>query len=267
MDTGGIAAGAKAVYNALVEARDEAGADIRIQKVGSLGYAYADPVVVFQGKSCPPVIFGAMTPESARELIANLPRRRFLLQDRVMASRNRGESLGEFDQFAILVKDTSASLKEDRTRFIQQMMEEELDVYGLENSVGIYRALDMGLYNKGVCVQLLPSRVTYANVSGPDIRRIIKESLRGGKILEDLIIRGRDLQERIVLRNCGQIDPDSLESYLRAGGYSGLERSLTSMTPEEVIEEMKVSGLRGRGGAGFPDMAEMEQDPRTRGGA
>jgi NADH:ubiquinone oxidoreductase subunit F (NADH-binding) len=252
MDTGGIAAGARNVYNALVEAREEAGADIRIEKVGSLGYAYADPVVVFQGKSGPPVIFGAMTPESARELIANFTRRRFLLEDRVMASRNRGETLGAFDQVAILVKDTSASPREDRTRFIQQMIVEELDVHGLENTVGVYRALDMGLYDKGVCLQLLPSRVTYANVSGPDIRRIIEESLRGGTVLEDLLVRGRDLQERIVLRNCGKIDPDSIESYLRAGGYSGLERSLTSMTPEAVIEEMKTSGLRGRGGAGFP---------------
>ncbi|NDV62923.1 NADH-quinone oxidoreductase subunit J/K [Puniceicoccales bacterium CK1056] len=132
------------------------------------------------------------------------------------------------------------------------MIQDELDFYGLKSTIRVYRALDMGLYNKGVCLQLLPSRVTYGGVSGPDIRHIIKESLRGGTILEDLLVRGSDPQERIVLRNCGQIDPDSIESYLRADGYSGLVRSLTEMTPEEVIEELKVSGLRGRGGAGFP---------------
>ncbi len=59
-------------------------------------------------------------------------------------------------------------------------------------------------------------------------------------------------QTRIVLRNCGRIDPQSLEDYRRAGGYQALEKALTAMTPEQVIEEIKRSGLAGRGGAGFP---------------
>jgi len=252
MDTGGIAAGANDVYAALVAARDEGNASIEIVKTGSLGLAYADPVVVFQGKSGKPVVFGNMDAEAARQLVANHTRRGTLLEDRVVATRDRGETLGKMDQVAILVKDTSLHSKEDRTRFIQQMIAEELEFYGLEKSVHVYRALDMGLYNRGVCLQLMPSGVTYAGVSGPDIRRIIKESLREGVILDDLLVPGKDHQERIVLRNCGHIDPDSIESYLRAGGYGGLARALGSMSPEAVIGEMKTSGLRGRGGAGFP---------------
>lgn len=252
MDTGGIAAGAKDVYEALVAAKDEFGAAIRIEKTGSLGLAYADPVVVFQRKSGRPIVFGNMDPEAARELMANQARRGVLLEDRVVASRDRGDKLGKMDQFAILVKDTSLREKEGRTRFIQEMIEEELEFYGLEKSVRVYRALDMGLYDRGVCLQLLPSGVTYAGVTGPDIRRIIKESLREGVILDELLVPGKEHQERIVLRNCGQIDPDSIESYIRADGYVGLARALTEMSPEDVIEEMKTSGLRGRGGAGFP---------------
>ncbi len=61
-----------------------------------------------------------------------------------------------------------------------------------------------------------------------------------------------DLQERIVLRNCGNIDPESIDEYLAAGGYEGARKALLDMTPEQIIDEVKASGLRGRGGAGFP---------------
>ena len=61
-----------------------------------------------------------------------------------------------------------------------------------------------------------------------------------------------DLQERIVLRNCGNIDPESIDDYIASGGYEAARKVLTEMTPEEVLQEVKDSQLRGRGGAGFP---------------
>ena len=259
MDTGGMAAGAREVYAALVEAREEAGLSIAIEKVGSLGYAYADPVVVFGCESGPEIVFGAMDPEAARELIRTHCQGGSLLEDRVMASRKREKDFAGTQQVAILVKDTGGGKAADRTGFFQEMIREELAFYGLSERVKVYRALDMGLYQRGICMQLLPSRVTYANISGPDIRRIIKESLRGGKVLEDLLECGEDPQQRIVLRNCGNIDPEELESCLQGGGYSGLKRALLTMSPEEVIEELKVSGLRGRGGAGFPTWLKWQK--------
>ncbi|MEZ5275583.1 MAG: NADH-ubiquinone oxidoreductase-F iron-sulfur binding region domain-containing protein [Opitutaceae bacterium] len=252
MDTGGIAAGARHVYNALIETRDELGLTLEVQRSGSLGLSYADPVVMVARETGAPVVFGAMDPGSARELISRFCRDGMLLEDRVIASRDRGKGLEGKQPVAILVKDTGEGKAADRTGFFQELIREELAVHGLDQRVQVYRALDMGLYERGICVQLLPSRVTYANVSGPDIRRIIKESLLGGQVLEDLLETGGDPQERIVLRNCGHIDPDDLESYLRAGGYRGLKRALLEMSPEQVIEEMKTSGLRGRGGAGYP---------------
>jgi NADP-reducing hydrogenase subunit HndC len=252
MDTGGIAAGARHVYKALIEARDELGLEIDIQQVGSTGLSYADPVVTVARATGAPVVFGAMDPESARELVARYCRDGTLLEDRVIANRERGAGLEGKRPLAILVKDTDGGKAADRTAFFQDLIRQELAVHGLQEQVQVYRAMDMGLYQRGVCLQLLPSRVTYANVSGPDIRRVIEESLSAGRVLEDLLETGGDPQERIVLRNCGHIDPDKLESSLRAGGYRGLKRALLEMRPEEVIEEMKVSGLRGRGGAGFP---------------
>lgn len=252
MDTGGIAAKAREVYRALVEARDEHGLRIDIQPVGSTGYSYADPVVVVGRKGQKPRTFGAMDPDAARELIAQWRRKELLLEDRIMASREGSRDLQGREPVAILVKDTGNGTTADATVFFQKLIREELEVVGLSRSVTVCRALDMGLYQRGVCIQLLPSRITYVNLSGPDIRRIIQETIVGRTVLEDLLEVGSEPQERIVLRNCGHIDPEDLESYLRAGGYRGLKRALLEMPPEGVIEELKTSGLRGRGGAGFP---------------
>lgn len=253
MDTGGIAAGARQVHQALIDARDDWMLDIHIRQTGSLGLSYADPVVVVGDASGVTGILGNMDPESARELMRLLGNGgRALLEDRMIVPHVRGRSFSGPPQTMILVKDTNAPHPEDRTRFFQELIREELQVHGLADQVGVYRAMDMGLYQKGICMQLLPSRVTYSNVSGPDVRRIIHESLGEGQVLEEMLESGEDPQERIVLRHCGHIDPDELDDYLCAGGYRGLKRALLDMTPEEVIGELKTSGLRGRGGAGFP---------------
>ena len=65
-------------------------------------------------------------------------------------------------------------------------------------------------------------------------------------------------QQRVVLRHCGLINPEKIDEYLAVGGYEATKKVVTSMTQDEVIEEIKVSGLRGRGGAGFPDLVQME---------
>ena len=96
---------------------------------------------------------------------------------------------------------------------------------------------------------------TYGHVAEADVDRIVERHLVAGEIVEDLRVTPeaffRD-QVRIVLENCGVIDPESLEEYRARAGYTALENALNGMTPEDVIEVVKESGLRGRGGAGFP---------------
>ena len=95
---------------------------------------------------------------------------------------------------------------------------------------------------------------TYGHVTVKDVARIVSEHLVGGKPVEDLLAPEDGFfsrQVRIVLENCGLIDPESLDEYRARGGYEGLKRSLFEMTPSQVIDEIKTSGLRGRGGAGF----------------
>jgi NADH-quinone oxidoreductase subunit F len=105
-------------------------------------------------------------------------------------------------------------------------------------------------------------KLTYGGVTAEGVARILEEHVVGGKPVEEWLVlgEGRDLpddayyarQVRLVLANAGVIDPESIDEYIEAGGYEALRKALTSMTGEDVIKEITDSGLRGRGGAGFP---------------
>lgn len=97
----------------------------------------------------------------------------------------------------------------------------------------------------------------YVKVQPDKVEKIVTEHLKGGKPVEEYAISEEDeqfigKQQRVVLRHCGLINPEKIEEYLAVGGYEATKKVVTSMTQDEVIEEIKVSGLRGRGGAGFP---------------
>ncbi len=97
----------------------------------------------------------------------------------------------------------------------------------------------------------------YVKVQPENVAEIVDSHLAGGKPAENVEISDEDKefinkQHRVVLRNCGLINPEKIEEYTAVGGYKAAEKAVTQMTPDEVIEEIKISGLRGRGGAGFP---------------
>ncbi len=97
----------------------------------------------------------------------------------------------------------------------------------------------------------------YVKCTPDKVARIVEEHIVGGTPVESFVIPKEDeaflsQQQRIVLRNCGKINPERIEEYLGVGGYEAAKKVVTTMTPEQVIDEIKLSGLRGRGGAGFP---------------
>ena len=100
--------------------------------------------------------------------------------------------------------------------------------------------------------------VFYRHITPEKVNRMVEEHLIGGQPTTEWVIPDEEIgnflakQRRIVLRNCGVIDPESIDDYLAAGGYKAIEKVLSSMSPQEVIDEVTKSGLRGRGGAGFP---------------
>jgi NADH:ubiquinone oxidoreductase subunit F (NADH-binding)/(2Fe-2S) ferredoxin len=251
LDTGGIAAGAEAVYEALVAERDKGGLALATQRAGSIGYSFADPVIEVSAGGLPRVHYGHVSADVAARVIEEHVLGHRLLDDHIVATRQRGTALNGAVTH-IVVRDTGPDAT-SKTQFFQFSFIEELKRRGLADRVQVVRALDIGIYDEGAVVQLLPSAVTYANVLAPDVARIVCESVENGRVVEDLLWKTPDRQVRIVLRHCGNVDPDSIDDYLRrAEGYQGLRRALFDFTPEQVIAEMKASALRGRGGAGFP---------------
>ena len=137
----------------------------------------------------------------------------------------------------------------------------------LTDAVKVVETGSLGLSDKGVVLVIYPEGVHYVNVTVEDVEDIIEKHIKKGEIINRLLLKSEpevqvvryareefnvEKQPRIVLKNCGIIDPESIEEYIAMGGYNALGRVLTGMQPQEVIDELKKSTLRGRGGAGFP---------------
>lgn len=149
----------------------------------------------------------------------------------------------------------------------------ELEKQGLAGQVDFRRTGCHGFCEKGPIVVIYPQGICYLKVKPEDFPEIISETIKGGKIIDRLLYCDpttgekatleHDIpfyanQERMVLGMNLKIDPKNLEDYIAAGGYQALAKVFSSMKPEDVITEVKESGLRGRGGAGFPSGLKWE---------
>jgi NADH:ubiquinone oxidoreductase subunit F (NADH-binding)/NAD-dependent dihydropyrimidine dehydrogenase PreA subunit len=151
----------------------------------------------------------------------------------------------------ILIKDTD-SKREDKTREFYTYLLDYLREKGLHSEVQAVRVADIGVYDQGLVIKVLPDRVTYVNLKDTDIKRIVDATCKENKVINDLVLKPKAKQHRIVLRNCGKIDPESIEEYIACGGYLALKKVLGELGQQKLIEEIKLSGIRGRGGAGYP---------------
>ncbi|MCL2602146.1 MAG: NADH-quinone oxidoreductase subunit NuoF [Treponema sp.] len=141
--------------------------------------------------------------------------------------------------------------------------------HGIANQVQVVKTGCFGFCEAGPIVKVLPEDSFYVYVTPKDVPEIIEEHIIKGREVKRLLYKGDGEQEhkdtlkvhdikfyqkqfRVALRNCGSIDPESINEYIAREGYQGLEKALFEWTPEKIIEEVKISGLRGRGGAGFP---------------
>jgi NADH:ubiquinone oxidoreductase subunit F (NADH-binding)/(2Fe-2S) ferredoxin len=157
---------------------------------------------------------------------------------------------------------------------LRERFEEEITKHGLSDKVRVNLSGCLGMCNKGPVVVVNPGYTIYGNVKEDDIVRIVDEHIVKNKPIADLAIQEDHLynrffrtfgdakffgqQMRIALRNCGIIDPENIDDYLSLRGYEALAKVLTDMKPVDVVNEVKKSGLRGRGGAGFPSGVKWE---------
>ena len=153
---------------------------------------------------------------------------------------------------------------------IQAAFERELEAKGLTEEVKIVQTGCFGLCALGPVVIIHPEGTFYSRVEEKDVEEIVSEHLLKGRIVEHLVYAdtGEEVaeaasvslndtafyktQNRVVLRNCGVIDPENIDEYIAMDGYAALGKVLTEMSPEDVIKCVTDSGLRGRGGGGFP---------------
>jgi NADH:ubiquinone oxidoreductase subunit F (NADH-binding)/(2Fe-2S) ferredoxin len=149
---------------------------------------------------------------------------------------------------------------------IMEKFEEEIIKAGLEKEVKVVRTGCFGLCEAGPIVIVYPEGSFYSRVKVEDVPEIVNEHLLKGRIVHRLLYK-EDIgevemslnnigfykkQKRVALRNCGVIDPERIEEYIAFDGYKALGTCLTEYTPQQVIDIIKASGLRGRGGGGFP---------------
>jgi NADH:ubiquinone oxidoreductase subunit F (NADH-binding)/(2Fe-2S) ferredoxin/Pyruvate/2-oxoacid:ferredoxin oxidoreductase delta subunit len=164
---------------------------------------------------------------------------------------------------------------------VRQALREELDKHNLNGQVEVRRTGCFGFCEQGPIVVVYPAETFYTRVKPSDVKAIIEEHVLGGCLVERLLYRDPATnsiadswhkigfyakQKRIVLHNCGIIDPENIDHFLARDGYRGLHKAVTEMTPEQVIKVISKSGLRGRGGAGFPTgrkWATARQAPGT----
>ena len=150
---------------------------------------------------------------------------------------------------------------------VKKALLEDIDKRKLTEEIKVVETGCNGFCALGPIMVVYPEGVIYVNIKPADVPELVEEHLIKGRILERLLYRepGTDkiiptlqeipffaLQELRVLRNRGLIDPEKIEEYIARDGYAGMAKALTEMTPDQIVKEMLDSGLRGRGGAGFP---------------
>ncbi len=154
------------------------------------------------------------------------------------------------------------------THDLRKVLDEQVKEHSLDDKVKISLSGCLGMCDKGPVVVVNPGYTIYGNVGVDDMKEIVSEHLVNGREVSRLIVQEDHLfnrffrifgdsdffkkQMRIALRNCGIIDPESIDDYLSVRGYEALAKVLTDMSSDDVVNMVKESGLRGRGGAGFP---------------
>ena len=162
----------------------------------------------------------------------------------------------------------------NHSKELREKLEAEIEKQGLANQVSIHLSGCLGMCKQGPILIVNPGYTMYGQVEIEDIPTIVQSHLVEGSLVAEKVIQEDHLynrffrifgdvdffgkQMRITLRNCGIIDPENIDDYLSVRGYEAMAKVLTEMKPNDVVAEVKKSGLRGRGGAGFPTGMKWE---------
>ena len=273
MATCGIAAGARPVLSAFVEEVSRAGLSdkVTVTQTGCIGICQYEPVVeVFEaGKD--KVTYVKMTPEKRKKLWKSISRAAASwLNIRSAAQRLEFLEVLKMIRAHVLICGGTGCTSSGSVK-LQSIFASQLEEKGLSDEVKIVQTGCFGLCALGPVVIVYPDGTFYSRVTEKDVPEIVEEHLLKGRPVERLVyndvaddvkhsLKEASLsdtkfyrsQKRIALRNCGVINPEDINEYIAMDGYRALGKVLTEMKPQDVIQCLLDSGLRGRGGGGFP---------------
>jgi NADH-quinone oxidoreductase subunit F/NADP-reducing hydrogenase subunit HndC len=262
--TCGITAGAKPVYETIIEECQKHHLDqVTVNQVGCLGECALEPIVeVFEpcGKK---TTYVHVDKDLATQIVDKHLIQGTVLKDHTIENFKFGENKGS--RAHILITEDSQKVN-DQSLLLKMAFRNKLGEMRKQHEVDVLTIRDLH-FKEGQVVIIYPGETIYKGVTLSDVDHICEEHFLHSHIYEPKVcIPDEEEKEklssyrlvgfyhrqlRIALRNCGIIDPDSIEEYIGRNGYEALGKVLNAMSPNEVIEEMKKSGLRGRGGGGF----------------
>ncbi len=277
MGTCGIAAGGDKIYEILKKEIKERDLEniITVKKTGCLGLCFCEPNLMIRIDGLPDVGYGFLNEDIVYKIITEHIMKRTIIDDYVIFLP--ANDLFEKNQKKEFENDIKYIFiwEPDKKKNIYNTFTKKITNKNLQEKIRIYSTKYIGLSNKNPIIKILPDNIIYSNFSEDKIDNIIDTHFINKTIINEYLLFSNNPnirikehnnqynQIRVVLKNSGYIDPENINDYINRDGYKALEKILFNMTPETVIEEIKKSGLRGRGGAGFPTGIKWEITKNT----
>jgi NADP-reducing hydrogenase subunit HndC len=272
MGTCGIKAGARETLNALSREIAQRGVNAHVTTGGCIDQCAYEPLVTVYQAGKPPVVYGNITHDKVAELVEKHVLQQKVIQEWIIPFVEPKEKITKPPRATVILC-SGTGCQASGSNPIYEAMSTEIKQHGLENEIQIVTGGCRGFCSMGPVMDIYPGGIFYVQVRPSDARKIVEDTLINGEIIEKLCYKDAiteetvpifpDIpfyaaQQRVVLRNCGRINPNRIEEYIAVGGYDALAHALLTMKPMEIIAEVKASGLRGRGGAGFPTGRKWE---------
>ena len=274
------ASGAQDVYTEFKKMIKASGrSDIQLRRTGCTGHCSSEPIVGIFKPGEIPVKYGHVTPKKAFEIFtSHVQGQSGPVVDMILDKKTDKLYTNEF---VFCGRDDGKTTQKLVDTFLKKLKDK-----GLSEKVKVAQGLCMGVaaggnQNLSCACYIFPERVFYGNIKQGDLDEIIDQHIMKKKIVNRLVVKLEkgnnhffDLygdvdyfnhQLRMTLKNCGVVDPESLDEYLHYNGFEALAKVFDSETPESVIDKIKKSGVRGRGGGGFPTWIKWDNTRKAQG--
>jgi NADH:ubiquinone oxidoreductase subunit F (NADH-binding)/(2Fe-2S) ferredoxin len=270
MGTCGIAAGARTIMNKMMSlVEEEEGKDIIVTASGCAGLCSREPMMTVELKGEAPFKYVDLDEAKTERIFQEHVLSGNVVTEYALALGS--EPMKPYRMHLMLCAGTGCV--SNKAFKVREVLEEQMREHNLQDEVGVVMTGCNGFCAQGPVMVVQPDGIFYQLLDEEAIPHLVEEHFLKGRPVEDLMftppgdeapvpimsdIGFFSKQRLIALRNRGMIDPEKIDEYIARDGYSALVKSLTEMTPEEIVEEVKTSGLRGRGGAGFPTGLKWE---------